>query len=170
MNDPNSHSRTIAASAVVFVAAIAVLAGVLATAANASGPVITLNNDPAPLSITGWADCVGFQIDATFMAQRRNETFYDSNGQPVLQRRHVQFTGTLYNAAAPSKSVTYTGDFTRTFNFATGQLSLNGLDSHVVVPGGGVIELNAGDTVVSATDVVVHGPDGDVTELCSALS
>jgi hypothetical protein len=170
MNSPSSRSRTIAASAAVFLAAIVSLAGVLATAANASGPVITFNNDPAPRSVDDWADCAGFQIDATFMAQRRNETFYDSSGQPVLQRRHVQFTGTLFNAAAPSKSVTYTGDFTRTFDFTTGDLTLNGLDSHAVVPGGGVIELNAGDTVVSATDVVFHGPDGDVTELCNALS
>ena len=152
------------------VAAIAALACVLVPAAGAGGPVITFNNDPAPRAVPDWADCSGFQIDATFMAQRRNETFYDSSGQPVLQRRHVQFTGTLYNAGDPSKSVVYTGDFTRTFDYTTGVLRLTGLDSHAVLPGLGVVEVNAGDLVLTATDVVVHGPDGDTSALCDALS
>lgn len=146
----------------------------IAGTASAGGPVITFANDPSPVHLSDVNDCAGFQVDALFMAQRRNETFYDAAGNPVLQRRHVSFTGTLYNVTDPSKSVTYSGDFNRTRDYAANTVQITGLNTHVIVPGSGVvfhvsgtfvIDLESGDTLVE------HGPDGsDVTQLCAALA
>src|SRR6266404_4028289 len=145
------------------IALATLVASLFAAAAVAGGPVITFNNDPSPRTITDWGDCPTFQIDALFMAQRRNETFYDADGNPVLQRRHVSFTGTLYNANDPSKSVTYTGDFTRTLDYAANTVRITGLSTHVVVPGSGVIFQVSGTFVIdleTGNNVVSHGPDG----------
>jgi hypothetical protein len=157
-------------AAVVAVAAAGALAGPAATLA--SGPVITYDNDTTPLTIEDWGDCPGFQINATFMAQRRNEDFLDAQGNLILERRHVDFTGTLYNAAEPSHALDYEGHFTRTLNLSQGRLTINGLMAHVIVPGSGAILLAAGDLSVDldSGDVVRHGPDGDLDALCAALS
>lgn len=152
------------------VAAVALGALVAAGAASASGPVISENNDTTPQSIIEWGDCPGFIIDATFMADRRNEDFYDSQGNLVLERRHVSFTGTLYNDSDPSRSLPYSGDFTRTFDFVNGTFTQTGLGTHVIVPGAGVINLSAGLFLATPDSVVQHGPDGDLTQLCAALS
>lgn len=144
----------------------------VAATASAGGPVITFANDPSPVPIIDWGDCPTFQIDATFMADRRNETFYDADGNPVLQRRHVSFTGTLYNVGDPSKSVTYSGDFTRTFDYASGIARFTGLKAHVIVPGEGVVMLGAGLSAIdtgSGDTVVSRGPNGDLTKLCTVL-
>lgn len=145
----------------------------VAATASAGGPVITFANDPSPRTITDWGDCPTFQIDASFMANRRNETFYDADGNPVLQRRHVSFTGTLYNAGDPAKSVAYSGDFTRTFDYATGIARFTGLKAHVIVPGQGVVMLGAGLSAIdtgSGDIVLSRGPSGDLTQLCATLS
>jgi hypothetical protein len=144
----------------------------LVASAAAAGPVITFDNDATPQTIIDWGDCPGFQIDATFMAQRRNETFYDAGGDPLLQRRHVQFTGTLYNGDEPSKNVVYSGDFTRTFDFTTSTLTITGLSAHVLMRGAGVILLSAGEVTVDlgSGEVVTRGPSGDLTRLCANLS
>lgn len=159
--------RHLCALALVVLAAIAAVG-----TASASGPVITFADDPAPVPIADWGDCPTFQIDALFMANRRNETFYDSQGNPTLQRRHVSFTGTLYNASNPAHSVTYSGDFTRTLDYTTNILTITGLNSRVVLPGSGVVFLAAGDVQIDRTtgDTVTHGPDGDMAQLCAALS
>jgi hypothetical protein len=156
------------------VALATLIATLSATAASAGGPVITFANDPSPQTIIDWGDCPTFRIDATFMAERRNETFYDDVGNPVLQRRHVSFTGTLYNATDPSKSVTYSGDFTRTHDYAANTVRITGLNTHVIVPGSGVIYQVSGEFVIdleSGDNLVSHGPDGsDLTQLCKALA
>jgi hypothetical protein len=151
--------------------AAAVALGVAPASASASGPVITFDNDTTPQSITDWADCPSFRIDATFMAQRRNENFMDANGNLILQRRHVDFTGTLYNAANPSRALPYEGHFTRIEDVAASTLTFDGLLSRVTLPGSGVIFLSAGVELNNDAngDVVTHGPDGDLTALCAAL-
>jgi hypothetical protein len=159
------HSPTIGLVLLTFALA-------LASSATAAGPVITFNNDPGPRTIVDWGDCPTFQINATFMAQRRNETFYDNAGNPVLQRRHVSYTGTLYNPATPRNSVTYSGDFTRTTDYTTNTLTITGLSAHVVLPHQGVVLLGAGQLTVDLVsgDTVSHGPTGDLTQLCSVLA
>ena len=157
---------------VLLLIATAVTLGVAPALASASGPVITFDNDTAPQTIIDWGDCHGFRIDATFMAQRRNENFLDAQGNLILQRRHVDFSGTLYNAANPSHALPYAGHFTRTLDIAASTLTFNGLLAHVIVPGSGVMLLAAGDLSIdlASGDVVTHGPNGDLTALCAALS
>lgn len=154
----------------VVLAAVALIALIGAAAASASGPVISENNDTTPQSIIEWADCPGFMIDATYMADRRNEDFFDSQGNLLLERRHVSFTGVLYNDSDPSKSLSYSGDFTLTFDNAKGTFSQTGLATHVIVPGQGVINLTAGLFLATPDYVVERGPSGDLTKLCAALS
>lgn len=156
----------------LLVLAVVVIAGLAIPAASiASGPVISENNDTTPQFIEQWGDCPGFTIDATYMADRRNEDFYDAQGNLVLERRHVQFSGVLYNESDPSRSLTYTGDFTLTFDDVANTLTVTGLNDHVIVPGQGVVHLTAGLTVMYPDGgVVEHGPNGDVTKLCTALA
>lgn len=154
--------------ALVAVAASAALA--VPAASRAAGPVISSNDDTTPQTIQEWGDCPTFTIDATYMAQRRNEDFYDAQGNLVFERRHIDFTGTLYNESNPLAAVPYEGHFTLTFDFTTGTVTNKGLVTHVIVPGSGVINLAAGSATFTPTDAIVHGPDGDLTQLCAALA
>lgn len=157
-------TRSHLAVAVITIASLAVPA-----AAQASGPVISENNDTTPQSIIEWGDCPTYTIDATYMANRRNEDFYDANGNLVLERRHISYTGTLYNHSDPSRSIPYEGTFTLTIDFAAGTVKNSGL-GHVIVHGEGVIWLNAGYFLATPDSVVQHGPSGDMTQLCAALA
>ena len=151
-------------------AVVGLIALVTAAASTAGGPVITENNDTTPQTIIEWADCPTYVIDATYMANRRNEDFYDSQGNLVLERRHISYTGMLYNESDPSKSLPYEGDFILTFDFVAGTVKNSGLVGHVTVPGQGVINLTAGLFLAGPNYVVEHGPNGDVTQLCAALA
>ena len=159
------RTRTLLTLAATF----AIAALTVPAAALADGPVISHNNDATPQTIQEWGDCPTFTIDATFMAQRRNEDFYDPQGNLVFERRHIDFTGTLYNESSPLRAVPYEGHFTLTFDFTTGTVTNKGLVTHVIVPGSGVINLTAGSATFTPTDAIVHGPDGDLTQLCAAL-
>lgn len=152
------------------VAAVAIASLAAPAAAHASGPVISENNDTTPQSIIEWADCPAYMIDATYMANRRNEDFYDANGNLVLERRHISFTGVLYNDSDPSKSVPYEGHFDLIFDFAAGTVKNTGLVTHVIVPGQGVINLTAGLFYAGPGFAIEHGPSGDLTQLCGYLS
>jgi len=150
----------------------ATLALAMAVVARAGAPVITNDNDTTPQAIDEWGDCSTFQINATFMARRRNEDFFDAAGNLVLERRHVNFSGALYNASDPTHAATYEGHFTRTLNPVSGTLTITGLMGNVILPGGRIIPLGAGSlTIDFATgDVLSHGRSADLTALCSALS
>jgi hypothetical protein len=163
MRPPRTTRTLLAVAATIAVAALTVPAAALS-----SGPVISYNNDTTPQTIEEWADCPTFTVDATFMAQRRNEDFYDAAGNLTLERRHVDFTGTLYNRSNPAGALPYEGHFTLTFDFTANTLTLTGLVTHVIVPGSGVINLTTGITIYTPTDVIEHGPSGDLTELCAA--
>jgi hypothetical protein len=165
MQKPRRTRTLLVLAATVAVAALAVPAAALA-----DGPVIWFNNDTTPQTIEEWGDCPTFTIDATFQAQRRNEDFYDAAGNLILERRHVDFTGTLYNASTPARAVPYEGHFTLTIDFTTNTLTFTGLLTHAIVPGSGVINLTAGITHITPTDVIEHGPSGDLTQLCAALN
>jgi hypothetical protein len=151
------------------VAVVAITSLAVPAAAQASGPVISENNDTTPQTIIEWGDCPTYTIDATYMANRRNEDFYDSNGNLVLERRHISFTGVLYNDSDPSRSLPYEGTFTLTIDFAAGTVKNSGF-GHVIVPGEGVIWLNAGLFFAGADFAIQHGPSGDLTQLCAALT
>ena len=151
-------------------AAVAIGALVLPAASLAKGPVIWQNNDTTPQTITEWGDCPTYTIDATYMANRLNQDYYDANGNLVLERRHIEYSGVLYNDSDPSKSVPYEGHFDLIFDFVAGTVKNTGLVGHVIVPGQGVINLTAGLFFAGPDFVVEHGPNGDMTQLCSYLS
>ena len=151
-------------------AALVVASLVIPAASVAKGPVISENDDTTPQSILEWGDCPTFIVDATYMADRRNEDFSDAQGNLVLERRHVSYTGVLYNDSNPSKSLPYSGDFTLTFDFIAGTVKNSGLVDHVIVPGQGVINVTAGLFLAGPDFTVEHGPSGDLTKLCAALS
>ena len=151
------------------VAAVAIGALLVPAVSVASGPVIWENDDTTPQTIVEWGDCPGFIIDATYMANRRNEDLYDAQGNLVLERRHIQYSGVLYNDSDPSKSVPYEGHFDLIFDFVAGTVKNTGLVGHVTLPGQGVINLTAGLFFAGPDFVVEHGPSGDMTQLCAAL-
>lgn len=160
-----SSTRSLLALAAVAIAALVVPATSLA-----KGPVIWQNNDTTPQSITEWGDCPSYMIDATYMANRRNEDFYDANGNLVLERRHIDYSGVLYNDSDPSKSLPYEGHFDLILDFVAGTVKNTGLVGHVIVPGQGVINLTAGLFYAGPDFVIQHGPNGDLTQLCAALA
>ena len=152
------------------VAAVAIGALLVPVVSSASGPVITERDDTTPQSIIEWADCPGFVIDATYMADRRSESWYDAQGNLLLERRHISYSGTLYNDTDPSKALPYEGHFDLIFDNVAGTVRNTGLVGHVIVPGQGVINATAGLFVGTDSGFVQHGPNGDVTQLCAALA
>ncbi|MEO6456836.1 MAG: hypothetical protein ABIO92_00970 [Chloroflexia bacterium] len=114
--------------------------------AAADAPVITTNvirvTNPVPFELT----CPSFNVLVTFTVERRNITFYE-NGSPVLQRRHINFEGTLYNAVT-GYSVPYDGTWTRTQDFVENTVTYTGKRFQVQIPGQGVLALEVGRLVL----------------------
>ncbi len=90
----------------------------------------------------------GFVVLYSATINRRSITTLDQHANVVLERRHVNFTGTLRNSLTGT-TLPYTGHFTRIFEPATGRLTFVGLVRRTTVPGIGTIELDAG---ISVTD------------------
>ena len=89
----------------------------------------------------------GFEVRYSATINRRSITTLDVAGNVVLERRHVDFTGTLKNSMTGT-TLPYTGHFTRVFEPATGRLTFIGLVRRTTVPGIGTIELDAGISVI----------------------
>ena len=89
----------------------------------------------------------GFDVLYSATIYRRSVTTLDEAGNVVLERRHVNFAGTLKNSITGA-SLPYTGHFTRVFEPATGRLTFVGLVRRTTVPGIGTIELDAGISVI----------------------
>jgi hypothetical protein len=145
-----------------------------ATAALADGPVITPAKRIVTTPIPFGTSCGSFDVLFTVDAEGTNISFYDDAGNLTRQIRHIAFTGTLYNSTDLSKSVPYDGTFTRTFDAATGAVTLTGLRFRVHPAGGDVVAIDAGQTVFDAVGGTIseHGPDfADFTAaVCSALA
>ena len=117
----------------------------LVGAAAADGPVIQTST----LSATNvpWGPTCGDEpIMASFVADRRIESFYNGSTL-VLQRRHVRGDGTI---TLPSTGATlpYEFDFTFTLDFVAQTGTITGQQAHVILPsGGGVVFRNSGRIV-----------------------
>jgi hypothetical protein len=146
----------------------------LATAASASGPVITsFTRDAATPSPFGGGNCGSFVVLFTAHIEGTNISFQDDQGQLVKQIRHVHFTGTLYNSSDLSKSVPYEGAFTRTFEAATNTATLTGLRFKVQLPGEGVVALDTGQEVIVGPTLVSDTGNtfsNFVADVCAALA
>ena len=89
----------------------------------------------------------GFEVLYSATINRRSITTLDEAGNVILERRHVDFAGTLKNSMT-GRTLPYTGHFTRVFEPATGRLTFIGLVRRTTVPGIGTIELDAGISVI----------------------
>src|SRR5690349_8940470 len=116
------------------VAAVAAFSIVPAQAAD-SGPVVF----EVHLARTGvYASCDSFAVKFVANIDAHYEQFFNDSRQLVLERRHVQFTGTLTNATTGA-SLPYEGNFTRTFDVASGTVTLIGERRKTEVSGQGVL-------------------------------
>jgi hypothetical protein len=120
-----------------------------------------------------FADACGtFSVIADFDAERRVTTFYDQDGNPIRRVIHGEGTGTITNSVT-GKSLPVTFVRHITTDLLTGAVSSTGINSHVVVPGMGTVELGAGHEGIDDNgEPFADGRlDPPVTEaLCEALA
>ncbi len=162
--------------AVVVSALVIVLNGILVVpSAGAAGPVITSQPFGAtnvPFFGANEAGCTGFEARVTYTGTRRFIRFYDETGTLQMERRHVRFTGTVFNSDTGT-SVPYQGRFTRTFDAVARTVTFTGLRLQVVLPGQGVVALDAGTEVLSFPDLetlVERGPHSFHERICAVLA
>jgi hypothetical protein len=147
----------------------------LATAAPASAapPVITeIVQVRVDLPFLEEPCAQGFEVLYSATINRRSITTLDEAGNVVLDRRHVNFTGTLKNSMTGT-TLPYTGHFTRVFEPATGRLIFVGLVRRTTVPGIGTIELDAGISVIddpSGDTLFEAGRHEYVARICDLLA
>jgi hypothetical protein len=123
-----------------------------------------------------------FDVDENGTTHRSYIYFYDQDGNLTERILHVfPLAGTFSNAVT-GKSVPESAQFTITVtlltpgDFSTAQYAFTGLYAKVILPGGGIILLDAG--------AIVYDPDGNISleggkhqyidsqvdQLCAALS
>jgi len=147
----------------VGVAAAAALSIIPAQAAD-SGPVVF---DVHIVRSGVFADCGSFAVNFVANIDAHYEQFFNDSGQLVLERRHVQFTGTLTDATTGA-TLPYEGNFTRTFDFATGTVTLIGERRKTEVSGQGVLAIAAGRLVVDTRTGSLISESGQTDEGYSA--
>jgi hypothetical protein len=91
----------------------------------------------------------GYVVRFSATIDRRDIRFHDAAGVLIMERRHVDFTGTLSNSES-GKSLPYAGHFTRTHDAVAGTITVTGLFRSTVVAGEGLIALDAGRAVRDA--------------------
>lgn len=131
------------------------------------GPLRCTDDDPVPTvwddPSDPWGQCNGFYIVATYLTQR---TITDWWTNAIVQ---VSYSGTLANSSDRSKSLPYSGRFSKRIDYSTDPLTIgrSGLLAKVVVPHAGLVFLGSGTEVF---DSFHHGPVGNLDALCAALS
>ncbi|HZC52581.1 MAG TPA: hypothetical protein VE441_08800 [Mycobacterium sp.] len=157
------------------------LALVPTSGAAAAAPVITHTTDQISQPIPFGIDCGSFKVLVAFEADGANINFDSDTGQLVKQIRHVQFSGTLSNSSDLAKSVTYEGDFTRTWDVVANTTTFTGVHFKVLVPGQGILALDTAREVYQPAALFVSDQIVPIfvagnndfaafkTELCSAL-
>ncbi len=102
------------------------------------------------------------------------EQFFTSSGQLTLERRHVQFSGTLTNTTSGA-ALPYEGNFIQTRDVSANTITTDGVFRKTEVPGEGVLAIAAGRTVLNATTIAVISESGQTQEtynaaICSLLT
>jgi hypothetical protein len=106
-----------------------------------------------------------FAVDVQF--------FYDQQGNLIRSLAHIQLGGT---ASANGVSLPDTADFTHTYDFTTGINGDLGVTTHVIIPGGGTVLINAGRVLSDDQGnlLFVAGKQqaisGDISAYCAALA
>ncbi len=153
----------------VGVAVVAALSTIPAQAAD-SGPVVF---DVNLVRHGVFASCGSFAVNFVASIDARYEQFFNDSGQLVLERRHVQFTGTLTNATTGA-TLPYEGNFTRTFDVAASTVTLVGERRKTEVSGQGVLAIAAGRLVINTRTGAIVSESGRTDEsynaaICSLL-
>jgi hypothetical protein len=130
------------------------------------GVVLCDDSDPAQVwdyPTDPWGACDGFYIVATYQVTRMVTDWWT---RAIVQ---VSYEGTLSNSSDPSKSVPYSGRFSKHIDYTTDPLSIrrSGVTTRVEIPHSGAIFHEGGTEVF---DAFHHGPIGDMEALCAALS
>ena len=122
----------------------------------------------------GSVTCNGSSVIVTLQGEMRVTTFYDESGQGTLLKRHISFSGTL-SSPVTGKSVPHEGHATITLDFLTNTTTTTGLLHHTVLPGQGVVFLDAG--IIAITDGAISFVGGphefylqETQGLCAPLS
>jgi hypothetical protein len=113
------------------------------------------------------ADCGTFAVNFVANIDAHYEQFFNDSGQLTLERRHVQFTGTLTNATTGA-TLPYEGNFIRTFDVAAGTVSLIGERRKTEVSGQGVLAIAAGRLVIDTKTGTLISQSGQTDESYSA--
>jgi len=147
----------------------------LAATAVADGPAITWNSS-GTTTPQFFASCGSYNILFTFSAEGHRQSWYDANGALLREQRHVQFTGTLYNASDLAKQVTYDGSWERFYDASMQTWTITGRHFRAERPGGAVIAVDAGRELYDALtgSFLSEGEgannySGFVTAVCAAL-
>jgi hypothetical protein len=136
---------------------LALAALIAAAPAAAEQPVmfeetLTASNPSFNFSCTPY----GYSYDmlATFTVTRRYIRFYE-DGALVREIRHVHFEGTLYRSDDRSRTIPYAGTWTITTDVAANTATNTGLFRYSHPDGSGMVTLNAGRMVQTATPPII---------------
>ena len=139
----------------IFAIGVAILGtfGAAPVAGTAAGPVIFTQTQTVSTPSPNFS-CrpYGYRFDtlATFTVERHFIQFFDGSTL-VKEIRHIDFTGTLYRSDELSATIPYAGNWTRTFDLASNTITMTGLFRYTHPDGSGIVALDAGKTVVSAS-------------------
>jgi hypothetical protein len=106
-----------------------------------------------------------FTVDVQF--------FYDQQGSLIRSLAHIQLRGT---DSANGVSLSDTADFTHTYDFTTGINGDLGVTTHVIIPSGGTVLIEAGrvlsDDQGNLLFIAGKHPaiSGDISAYCAALA
>jgi hypothetical protein len=146
------------------------LVGVNASAALASAP--TFQQFQGSFTEVDSQTC-GFPITINQNFTTDVQFFYDQQGNLVRSLAHIQLRGT---DSANGVSLRDTADFTHTFDFTTGINGDLGVTTHVIIPNGGIVLIDAGRVLsdeqgnllfVAGNHQVISG---DIAAYCAALT
>jgi hypothetical protein len=133
-----------------------------------------------------FVNCGKFLIADSGSGVREVTRYYDLSGALLEEVRHIDYTSTEFNASQPANTATRVGHFALTLDYQAGMPALvtyTGLTTQIVVPGQGVVGLDAGrvainpvtNTLVSASgrhDFIFPQAPGvapNTQQLCGAL-
>ena len=119
--------------------------------ATASGPMVF---DVHLIRHGVFTNCGAFNVNFVADINAHYEQFFNDSGQLTLERRHVQFTGTLTNATSGA-SVPYEGNYIRTWDVSAGTITIVGERRKTEVPGEGVLAIAAGRLFINTTTGVI---------------
>jgi hypothetical protein len=101
-----------------------------------------------------YASCEAFEVLANADVSLRWSTFFDRDGNPARLQVQVSWRGVATNSVS-GKSIDDNANYTIVFDLKAGTESYHGVGYHWVIPGEGVVVLDAGTFVVDASGNVV---------------